>query len=58
VNYAPLLVGGAVLLFGGWWVLSANKWFKGPVPQGTEEELERIEERFEHPAAGAAPAGQ
>jgi hypothetical protein len=47
-----------VLLFGGWWVLSANKWFKGPVPQGTEEELERIEERFEHPAAGAAPAGQ
>ena len=43
VNYAPLLVGGALLLFGGWWVLSANKWFKGPVRMGTEEELERIE---------------
>ena len=43
VNYAPLLVGGALLLFGGWYVLSANKWFKGPVRQGTEEELERIE---------------
>ena len=44
VNYAPLLVGGALLLFGGWWVLSANKWFKGPVRMGTEEELERLEE--------------
>jgi amino acid transporter len=44
VNYAPLLVGGALLLFGGWWVLSANKWFKGPVRMGTEEELQRLEE--------------
>ena len=44
VNYAPILVGGALLLFGGWWVLSAKKWFKGPVRMGTEEELERLEE--------------
>ena len=44
VNYAPILVGGALLLFGGWWVLSANKWFKGPVRMGTEEELQRLEE--------------
>jgi len=58
VNYAPLLVGGAILLFGGWWVLSAKNWFKGPVRQGTEEELERIEERYERPAAGATPAGK
>jgi amino acid transporter len=58
VNYAPILVGGALLLFGGWWVLSANKWFKGPVRMGTEEELERIEERFERPAPGIAPAGK
>ena len=42
-NYAPILVGGALLLFGGWWVLSAKKWFKGPVRMGTEEELEQIE---------------
>ena len=42
-NYAPLTVGGALLLFGGWWLISANKWFKGPVRMGTEEELERIE---------------
>ncbi len=47
VNYAPLTVGGAFLFFGGWWVLSANKWFKGPIRQGSEEELERIEEEIE-----------
>jgi amino acid transporter len=44
VNYAPLWVGGALLLFGGWWVLSAKNWFKGPVRMGTDEELERMEE--------------
>ncbi|MEJ3655100.1 amino acid permease [Actinomycetes bacterium KLBMP 9759] len=31
VNYAPLTVGGALLLFGGWYFLSARKWFTGPV---------------------------
>ena len=45
VNYAPILVGGALLLFGGWWVLSAKNWFKGPVRMGTDEELERLEEQ-------------
>jgi amino acid transporter len=44
LNYAPILVGGALLLFGGWYLLSARKWFKGPVRMGTEEELERMEE--------------
>ena len=43
VNYAPLTVGGALILFGGWWVLSAKNWFQGPVRQGDEEDLERIE---------------
>jgi amino acid transporter len=43
VNYAPLTVGGAFILFGGWWVLSAKNWFKGPVRMGSEEELEQIE---------------
>jgi hypothetical protein len=47
VNYAPILVGGALLLFGGWYVLSAHKWFKGPVRMGTEEELERLEQQIE-----------
>ncbi len=47
VNYAPILVGGALLLFGGWWVLSAKNWFKGPVRMGSDEELEQFEQRLE-----------
>jgi len=60
VNYAPLTVGGAFLLFGGWYVLSAHKWFKGPVRQGTEEELEQIERGLEAPTptpSTTSPAG-
>jgi amino acid transporter len=55
VNYAPLTVGGAFLLFGGWYVLSAHKWFKGPVRQGDETDLERIEREYDSPSAAAAP---
>jgi len=33
VNYAPLAVGAVVILVGGWWALSARKWFTGPVRQ-------------------------
>jgi amino acid transporter len=43
VNYAPITVGGVLLAVGIWWMVSARKWFKGPVVEGTEEELERIE---------------
>ena len=42
-NYAPVTILGAFLLFGGWWMLSAKNWFKGPVRMGTEEELEALE---------------
>ena len=31
VNYAPIAVGGVLLLVGLWWVVSARKWFTGPV---------------------------
>jgi amino acid transporter len=48
VNYAPIAVLGTLLLVGGWWALSANKWFKGPIAQGTPEELARIEAQYEH----------
>jgi hypothetical protein len=48
VNYAPLTVGGAVLLFGGWYLLSARTWFTGPVREaGTDEELATIEKQLE-----------
>ena len=54
VNYAPLTIGGAFLLFGGWWVLSAKNWFVGPVRMGTDEELEKLEAQQE--AEFALPA--
>jgi len=58
-NYTPLPVLGTFLLFGGWYALSARKWFKGPVRQGSDEELARIEAGFEAPAVPAtSPAGQ
>ena len=56
VNYTPLPVIAAFILFGGWYVLSARKWFKGPVRQGTDEELAQIEAEYEGGAAlPAAP---
>jgi len=56
-NYAPLTVGGAILFFGGWWLISANRWFTGPVRMGTEEELERMEQRGSYSApTDAEPA--
>jgi amino acid transporter len=45
-NYAPIAVLGTLVLVSGWWLLSARKWFKGPVRQGSEEDLARIEEQF------------
>jgi amino acid transporter len=42
-NYTVLWFAAIGLVFGGWWVLSAKNWFKGPVRMGTEEELERLE---------------
>jgi len=58
VNYTPITVGGALLLFGGWYLLSAHRWFKGPIRQGTDEELERIEREYERAQPGIAPAGR
>ncbi|MDX6542765.1 MAG: hypothetical protein QOK32_368, partial [Gaiellaceae bacterium] len=57
VNYAPIAVIGTMLLVGGWWLLSANKWFKGPVVQGSPEELAQIEARYgERTAPEPTPA--
>jgi len=30
VNYAPIVTGGALVILGMWWSLSAKKWFTGP----------------------------
>jgi len=55
VNYTPITVGAAFLLFGGWYVLSAHKWFKGPVRQGDDAELARIESEYDTPASAGVP---
>ena len=54
LNYAPITVGGVILLVGAWWMLSARHWFVGPVAEGTEAELARIESGYDAPEAGAA----
>ena len=56
VNYAPITVGGVVLAVGVWWLVSARHWFRGPVSEGTDEELARIEGRFVEAEPGTAPA--
>ncbi|HXY42682.1 MAG TPA: amino acid permease, partial [Acidimicrobiales bacterium] len=45
-NYAPIAVGFVLVFAGGWWLLSARKWFHGPKVQGTEEELKQIEQEL------------
>jgi len=42
-NYTVLWFAGIGLFFGGWWILSAKNWFKGPVRMGSESELEQLE---------------
>jgi len=42
-NYAPVALVGLFVIITIWWVVSARHWFKGPIIQGTEVELEAIE---------------
>jgi amino acid transporter len=46
-NYTPIAVGAVLILAGGWYLISARKWFKGPKVQGTAEELAAIEHELE-----------
>jgi hypothetical protein len=47
VNYAPLTVGAALVLFGGWYLLSARTWFTGPVPDASiDDELRWSVDRY------------
>ncbi|KAI8920344.1 amino acid transporter [Powellomyces hirtus] len=32
-NYTPVAVGGMISFAGGWWLLGARKWFKGPISE-------------------------
>jgi amino acid permease (GABA permease) len=42
-NYAIVAVAVVLVYAGGYWFLSARKWFKGPKVQGTAAELAQIE---------------
>jgi amino acid transporter len=42
-NFAIVAVAAVVIYSGGYWFLSARKWFKGPKVQGTAEDLAKIE---------------
>lgn len=42
-NYTPVVVLGTFLIITIWWLVSARFWFKGPIIQGSEDELEAIE---------------
>jgi amino acid transporter len=49
-NYAPVTVVGALILFGGWYLISARKWFTGPVREaGSDSELADIERELRAP---------
>jgi hypothetical protein len=55
-NYTPIPVLIAFVLFGGWYLFSAKKWFKGPVRQGDDAELARIEREYGEGGDEVAPA--
>jgi hypothetical protein len=42
-NYTPVVVLGTFLIITVWWLVSARFWFKGPVAQGSNEQLAEIE---------------
>jgi amino acid permease (GABA permease) len=45
-NYAPVAVGVVLIFAGGYWLISARKWFTGPKRQGDEDQLKGIEGKF------------
>jgi amino acid transporter len=55
-NYTVIWFAAIGLIFGGWWALSAKRWFKGPVRM-TEEEMAAREHAYEG-EPGIAPAGR
>ena len=50
VNYSPITVAAAFVLFGGWYLISARKWFTGPIREaGSDAELADIERELRAP---------
>ncbi len=46
-NYTPVAVLAVLGFAGGWWLVSARRWFTGPRVQGTAAELTAIEAELE-----------
>ncbi len=57
-NYTPFVFGVVFLLLTIWYLVSVRHWFKGPVAQGDEQQLEAIEAEFgeKHGVEAAAEA--
>src|SRR5690349_9971956 len=50
VNFSPITVVGALILFGGWYLISARKWFTGPIREASSDaELADIERELRAP---------
>jgi amino acid transporter len=45
-NYTPFVLLVVFVLLTIWYMVSVRHWFKGPIAQGTEEQLEAIEAEF------------
>ena len=56
-NYTVIWFAAIGLIFGGWWVISARRWFKGPVRMSDEEVAAR-ERAYEQGEPGIAPASR
>jgi hypothetical protein len=46
LNYASAAVGGYFFLAGGYWILDAHRWFKGPVSNVSTEEFESMDAKL------------
>jgi amino acid transporter len=62
LNYAPVVLVGCLLLLTIWWFVSQSRSFKGPVIQGDEAQLEKIEaevdrESIYHEPVAVTPEG-
>lgn len=56
-NWSGPLMLTIFLVIGGWWLLSAKNWFKGPQVQGSPDELLAIERQLAAVEAGKDPGG-
>ena len=43
-NWAGPVFVVLLVIIGGWWLISARKWFTGPVAMGDEATLEQLDE--------------